>query len=478
MKNNVNENVKEIDLPNANDIKLFGGSNKKTVKSNSTKDKKDKYNFGGEKVPEWVQVNEKWDISINAGLLADYLINNVPAIYVASQLYIYENGVYRKSLEDEDMTIVRDLIKTNNATKYATVQKIRDAAGQWKMDRRVKIFPEEVNINSYILNFKNTAYNIETGELIAHSPEHKFTIQINANYDPNVKGEVFEKFIKEAIPNEQNRKVAQEIMGYCLTTLTKAKKFFILLGQKDTGKSTFLRILENLIPKENISHVELQEINKEYNRAQLFNKILNIFADLPNEGIKDTGLIKALTGEDTISARFIYGTPFSYVNKAKMIFSTNEMPSNYGDTSNAFYERLIILPFNQRKKEEEQDKDLTHKLVAENDYIIMWALEGLKRLISQNFVFTKSEEMNSLLQEYRVNSNNVLQFVNEKCMLNKNAWVYRTQLYSQYQRYCNENGFIALNSTKFNKELESNYKLERKQMGEKRLRAFVGIELR
>jgi putative DNA primase/helicase len=134
-------------------------------------------------------------------------------------------------------------------------------------------------------------------------------------------------------------------------------------------------------------NLELQAINKDYNTAQLFNKLVNIFADLPDQGIKDVGLIKALTGEDTISARHIYGTPFDFINKAKMIFSTNNMPPNYGDKSDAFYERLIILPFNQQKKDGEKDPQLKYKLAEENDYIFMWALEGLKRLIKQNFIF-------------------------------------------------------------------------------------------
>ena len=99
-----------------------------------------------------------------------------------------------------------------------------------------------------------------------------------------------------------------------------------------------------------------------------------------------------MTGEDTISARHIYGTPFDFINKAKMIFSTNNMPPNYGDKSDAFYERLIILPFNQQKKDGEKDPQLKYKLAEENDYIFMWALEGLKRLIKQNFIFTHSPD--------------------------------------------------------------------------------------
>ena len=324
---------------------------------------------------------------------------------------------------------------------------------------------------------KNCLYDLRDNRCYKHTPNYKTTIQLNANYNSNAEGENFERFIREAIPNELNRKIAQEILGYCLTPFTEAKKLFILLGKKDTGKSTFLRIIENLIPEENVSHVELQAINKDYNTAQLFNKLVNIFADLPDQGIKDVGLIKALTGEDTISARHIYGTPFDFINKAKMIFSTNNMPLNYGDKSDAFYERLIILPFNQQKMDGEKDPLLKYKLAEENDYIFMWALEGLKRLIKQNFIFTHSPEVRTLINEYKTSSNSVLQFVDEKCIVNENMWVYRSLLYREYREFCQENGLLPLNSTNFNKELETNLNLKRKQMGPKRLRSFVGLGL-
>ena len=88
--------IKEMGLPDPNDSSYFRESsikNKQRING--------KYNVSGDKVPEWVQVSENGKVTINTGLLADYLIDNIPAIYVANQFYIYENGVYRKSLEDE-----------------------------------------------------------------------------------------------------------------------------------------------------------------------------------------------------------------------------------------------------------------------------------------------------------------------------------------------------------------------------------------
>lgn len=86
--------------------------------------------------------------------------------------------------------------------------------------------------------------------------------------------------------------------------------------------------------------------DNEYKQAELFGKVVNIFADLPAKGIKDNGYLKAATGNDRISARRPYGQVFEFYNKAKFVFSTNGLPDNYSkDTSDAFYNRLSIIPF-------------------------------------------------------------------------------------------------------------------------------------
>ena len=50
----------------------------------------------------------------------------------------------------------------------------------------------------------------------------------------------------------------------------------------------------------------------------------------------------------TITAERKNRDPFSFRSTARFLFSCNEMPRNYGDRSEGFYRRLIIIPFEQR----------------------------------------------------------------------------------------------------------------------------------
>ena len=132
------------------------------------------------------------------------------------------------------------------------------------------------------------------------------------------------------------------MMGYSLTPFNNAKKAFVFNGKGDTGKSTFLNIIEDMITERHISNIPIQGLGDRFNTAELFGKLVNIYADLPSTPIRDGSMLKVLTGGDKVSAERKGQDPFTFLNKAKFIFSCNGLPPNYGDRSDAFYNRLII----------------------------------------------------------------------------------------------------------------------------------------
>ena len=183
-------------------------------------------------------------------------------------------------------------------TPLRRTRDINDITNQWSINKKIRVSPDEVNKDPFILNLKNGLYDVRTKELKKHTPEIITTIQLNANYNPSAKGPVFDKFINEVVPDPNNRLLVQEMLGYSITNFNNAKKVFILEGRGDTGKSTFLNIIEDMLCKENISNVMLQKIGDRFNIAQLYGKVANIFADLPNTPLTENSTFKALTGAD------------------------------------------------------------------------------------------------------------------------------------------------------------------------------------
>ena len=257
---------------------------------------------------------------------------------------------------------------------------------------------------------------------------------------------------------EEEIYLIQEIMGYLLLPVNKAQKSFVFVGAPNAGKSTLLNVVQEiLLGSENVSNIPWQNLGDRFNRAELFGKLANIFADLPSKSIDDNGMFKALTGEDFITAERKNKDPFSFRPYARFLFSCNEIPRNYGDRSEGFYRRLLIIRFEKSVPKAKRDPNLAEKLAAERDGILMWALTGLKRLIASGYVFSETERTRAELEKYRIESNSVLSFAKLYCVAEEEGVTVRDDLFLRYKEYCGNAGMKPVSQTNFNKELEAGF---------------------
>jgi putative DNA primase/helicase len=214
---------------------------------------------------------------------------------------------------------------------------------QWQMliDKSTR----EINVNPYLLNFQNGLYNLQTDELKPHDPKILSTIRLGGNYDPAAECPIFLRYLHDVLP-ETEIPLIQELLGYLMVPINKVQKCFLMQGKSDSGKSTLLRAMQEIILRaENVSNITWQDLDEKFATVQLFGKLANIFADLPSSNIGDTGTFKAITGEDYISAQHKFKDYFSFKPFCRLVFSCNHMPKNHTDRSDAFYKRLIIVKF-------------------------------------------------------------------------------------------------------------------------------------
>jgi len=138
-----------------------------------------------------------------------------------------------------------------------------------------------------------------------------------------------------------------EIIGYALYPRYDLHKAVMLVGEGANGKSTFLRLVRHVLGPQNVSSVSLQDLtdpDKRFTVSELYRKLANIYPDLPSRALKDTGRFKLLTGEDAITADRKHKAPITFVNYAKLVFATNELPQVSDDTY-AFWRRWLVVEF-------------------------------------------------------------------------------------------------------------------------------------
>ncbi len=135
-----------------------------------------------------------------------------------------------------------------------------------------------------------------------------------------------------------------------------------------------------------------------------------------------------------------YQDPISISPICKMVFAVNNLPCS-PDQSYGLYRRIFILPFNKRFEGKAADKHLKEKLQAELPGILNWALEGLKRLRQNEYEFTQSKVVDSVLNSYWREQNPMLDYMKEMIELaGEGHRVTKASVKQGYQVWCIKNG--------------------------------------
>lgn len=398
---------------------------------------------------EWYVPTEN-GLKFLPGVLAEHMADAEHVFYAAETYYVYRNGVYVEMPELEAQKMIRDKMISSEAR----MSQITDAEHQWRI--LVQKDLRELNVNPFIINLKNGLYNVQDDTLVDHTPEYFSTVQLNVSYNVKADCPRFKQYLKEVLDSDQIPLI-QEMLGYFLVPVTRAQKCFVIVGEGGAGKSQLLLVLNQvLLGSENVSNVSWQALNERFKTAELFGKLANIFADLPTKNIDDNGIFKALVGEDYLTVEKKNKNPFSFQSKARLLFSCNTIPRNLGDKSEGFYRRLILIRFDHAVPENIKDPNLLEKLRAEADGIFIFALEGLKRLINNNYKFSETERNKRELEQYREESDNVLSFVGECCELGADYDYGSTELYNAYKGFCEDSGVKPYSQKNFVKQLLAN----------------------
>jgi putative DNA primase/helicase len=306
-----------------------------------------------------------------------------------------------------------------------------------------------------LLNFKNGVYNFETKEFMPHSPEFYFLYEFPVKFDVSKKSEKWEKFIDD-ITYPEDKNFLQEFAGFLFYRKYVWAILVILLGHGRNGKSIFIRVITNILGKENIEQIPLHILaNDNVAKVKLFGKHGNLCADLGFHEVKHTGILKQLTGRDLIYARALYKPPFSFENFAKLMFACNTLPE-IKDNTLAMIERLAVIEFPNTfvKGSEDCDPFLYEKLTTEEELsgILNWMLEGLDRLL-KNKNFSTCRDFKNVLEYKKQCLDPVYQYINDRLEPDVNSVLPKPDVHKDYKEFCETKKYPVLNDVWFSRKM-------------------------
>lgn len=389
---------------------------------------------------------------------------------INGQLHVYQNGVYISGYRNIEAVMLQAFPTSKDTQRKETLKylELLCATNTPVADGR------------YIA-FKNGVYDVTTGQLLEFSPDMVITNLIPWNYDSAAYSEIADNTLdKLAVHDKDIRALIEECIGYCFFRRNELSCSFFLTGEKSNGKSTFLQMLQDVLGVENVSALGLDELDERFSVSTMFGKLANIGDDISDEFLhgKSIAHFKKVVSGNMIKAENKGQDVYFYKPTVKLIFSANQIP-RMKDRTGAVLRRMVIIPFlaTFSKSDPDYDPYIAWKLKDEEvmKYLVRIGVEGLKRVI-ENAGFSKSEKADRELQDYNEFNNPVLLFVGEveeHEILNQETKL----VYSNYEIFCDENGFQPLGKIAFSREITKRmgYQISDKWVNGKKVRVFTKL---
>lgn len=406
------------------------------------------------------QVEDKKKVGFSHNEFGDELIDAYHIITVNNQLYVYEDGYYQQ----DEKIIERKMIEL-----FPSIKQTQRSEVLSYIRIKTHIRSEELKVQPYIINLKNTRYDIRSGKCLEFSPDVIEFDRIPVVYDPSAYCADLDKMLNRVFLGDREViNLFEEMVGACLLKRNSYQKAFILIGSGSNGKSTVLELLEEFLGVRNYSSLPLEKVTDRFNMAELENRLANIGDDIDNVAIKDSGTLKKMISGESITVERKGERPFKLSPYATHIYSANAIPRSF-DKSDGFYRRWLFVPFNAKFTPEDPDYDpLIYEKISTDEalsYLLNIGIRGASRLIKRGR-FTEPASVREALEHYKTDNSTTLSWIDDKDLDADYFLDHSTdQLYADFTDWCKLSGIKSGNVTgkkTFYKEIIYKFDFEEK----------------
>lgn len=347
---------------------------------------------------------------------------------------------------DEALAMISHARRSSSAHKVETML----TTAKWNKD--IRVMPDKMDQNQFLFNCANGVIDLRCGRLYPHSRERFISKISPVAFDENAVCPVWKKFLKDIfLDNKELIKFVQRFLGCCLTGDMSCQAMFLLYGNGANGKSTFINVVNRIMgdyatttPTETFMEKKGDQASNDIARLKGARFVTATESD--QRGRLAESVIKRLTGNDMISARFLYGEFFQFVPTFKIVMATNHKPRVSG-MDFAIWRRIKLIPFEATFPEDKQDRKLFSKLEKELPGILRWMVEGCIRW--QKFGLGEVAVIDRATDEYKNQMSDIQMFLSDCCEKDENEMVQASVLYGAYKAWCEENNERARSNRNF-----------------------------
>ena len=234
-------------------------------------------------------------------------------------------------------------------------------------------------------------------------------------------------------------------MGYALTGSTREQILVFCFGLGANGKSVLGELLRwivgdysRAIPVETLCESRRQAGGASPDLADLAGARLAMSTETEDGQALAESLVKSLTAGDAISARPLYGKPFTFLPMFKIMMLGNHRPVVRG-VDHGIWRRIRLVPFRKTFSADERDPHLLDKLKTEAPHILSWLVEGALEWQRRGLADTP-KVVAAETADYREEQDVIGQWLDEATTRDSLGEVSSTDLYASYRSWAIDSG--------------------------------------
>jgi putative DNA primase/helicase len=423
--------------------------------------------------------------------MATSILGKVKIINYCGNLYRYNGRTYLMIKDGDDLLKLVRLEVSHNAFGSNSVRHFADLLAYMKADPR--LIPENceskvIEARRYIV-FHNGVLNLMTMELLSHSSQYLTFYELDAEWRHDANPKRFKKFLLQASGSDEEIALrVLESMGYLLSPVNEGKYFFVMGTAQNSGKSTLGELLRKLIGDEFVISRSTYQMGNRFSLGDIQGKLLNMALDLPKGKLNPVtvSVIKQITGGDVISTEQKYEKIKEVHSNMRFLFASNypvTVPPE--DDDDAFWDRMVIIPFLYSVNKSEADSQLIQKLEQEKSDIVSFCLSAFGKVLRNNCIFSNCAAAERMKESWRYDvfddTSTAEAFVKQYIDVtgNANDGIYSKELYDRYRDFCVSNGSSCLVYNNlldwFSGNLEGCYKKRIHKTGSNPMSGLTGI---
>jgi P4 family phage/plasmid primase-like protien len=364
----------------------------------------------------------------------------------AASIYEESAAAAKEGRTDDSNALATWAVKSGTSGAVDAMLKLSRSEKEWS---RV---PEDFDQHPMLLNVRNGTIDLTTGELRPHRREDYLTKVAPVDFDPEAKAPIFERFLRDVFETDELIADVQRVAGYSITGNVSGRIMPICWGSGRNGKNTFLEAIRNVLGEDYSASIDPEILLVSRDRTPLHElAALDGIRFAVTEEIQEgrrlaEALVKRLTGSEWIHACRKYEHPYDFRVQFKIWMLTNFKPV-IKDHSHAMWDRLRLIPFEKRfyMADDEDvpegamiaDTTLAEQLRVEASGILNWLIEGC--LAWQKNGLPMSEKVRNASRKYRVDSDAIGRFIEERCVVGEDYRVQSSLLLKTFNDWSGEN---------------------------------------